>query len=124
MGLDMYLVKRTRNTNEKWHDVAYWRKSNQIRQWFVDTIGADFRDNTINPVTKENLEALVDTCKKVLADNKLAEKLLPTSEGFFFGSTDYGDWYFEDLKETIEKVEKVLAETDFDEEEIAYDEWY
>ena len=37
-------------------------------------------------------------CDKVLDDNSLAEELLPTRSGFFFGSTDYDEWYFEDIK--------------------------
>jgi hypothetical protein len=35
-----------------------------------------------------------------------AEFELPTAEGFFFGDTDYDEYYIQDLKDTIEIVEK------------------
>jgi hypothetical protein len=35
--------------------------------------------------------------------------VLPTAKGFFFGSYDYDEWYMEDMKLTIEQIDKVLA---------------
>ena len=40
--------------------------------------------------------------------------MLPTIEGFFFGSTNYDQWYIEKLKETVEQVERILKDTDLD----------
>lgn len=37
-------------------------------------------------------------------------ELLPTAGGFFFGSTDYDEYYLEDTKHTIEVLEPLLAE--------------
>lgn len=45
-----------------------------------------------------------------LEDNSLAHELLPVQEGFFFGSTDYDQWYWEDLKYTKETLTKLLNE--------------
>lgn len=56
----------------------------------------------------------------VMLDQSVAEELLPTTCGFFFGSTDYDEYYVEDLKNTIEIIDKVLAETDFENEMIYY----
>lgn len=55
-----------------------------------------------------------------IEDTSVAEKLLPTTSGFFFGSTDYDTYYIEDLKNTIEQIEKILEYTDFDKEYIVY----
>lgn len=55
-----------------------------------------------------------------VADIEKAKELLPTQGGFFFGSTDYDQWYMEDIKDTIEILTKVLEETDFDTQMIAY----
>ena len=44
-----------------------------------------------------------------MADNSKAEELLPTCSGFFFGSTDYDEYYFEDLKDSIGQMEKLKA---------------
>lgn len=47
---------------------------------------------------------------KVIKDASTAKELLPTQEGFFFGSTDYDQSYFADVKETKETLEQALAE--------------
>lgn len=124
MGLDMFLYKR-KNGTKTLEEVAYWRKANQIRNWIVQNTeyeaDADCEEYLLN---KETLENLVSDCKAVIAENTLADELLPTKSGFFFGSTEYDDWYFEDLKSTVKQVEKVLKETDWDNEDIYYYEWW
>ncbi len=42
----------------------------------------------------------------------VARKLLPTQEGFFFGSYDYDQWYMEDIKYTAKTLKKLLAKND------------
>ena len=51
---------------------------------------------------------------------EIAEEYLPTQGGFFFGGTDYDQYYMEDIESTIEILTNVLAETDFDKQMIAY----
>lgn len=53
-------------------------------------------------------------------DSSVAEELLPSQGGFFFGSTDYDEYYVEDVKNTINIVQKVLETTDFDNQMIYY----
>ena len=116
MGLDMYLSRRPKNSE----DVGYWRKANAIHKWFVDNV-QDGVDNCAEYVVyKSQLELLRDTCKRVLEDHSLAEELLPTESGFFFGSTEYNKWYFDDLETTVDIIDKVLAETDFYNYDITY----
>lgn len=50
----------------------------------------------------------------------VAEGLLPTQSGFFFGSTNYDEWYMQDIDSTIEILTKALEETDFDREMLVY----
>ena len=57
---------------------------------------------------------------KEIVNKELCEQLLPTQDGFFFGSTDYDEFYLDDVKLTSEILEKVLKETDFENEEIYY----
>lgn len=45
---------------------------------------------------------------KVVANLEIAKRLLPTQEGFFFGGTDYNEYYIDDLKRTIKIIEKCL----------------
>lgn len=55
-----------------------------------------------------------------VANPAVAQEYLPTTDGFFFGSTDYDQYYMEDIEHTIEVLEKVLKETDFENQIIAY----
>lgn len=96
------------------YEVGYWRKANQIHNWFMQNCAnRDEYDNPIDDckpveITVDKLEALLDACKKVLADHSLAETLLPTTSGFFFGSTEYDEDYFREIERTIEIIEPVL----------------
>lgn len=49
---------------------------------------------------------------KIVADSSLAQELLPSQEGFFFGCTDYDEGYVKDLDRTIEQLQPLLAEAD------------
>lgn len=51
---------------------------------------------------------------------EIAEELLPTQDGFFFGSTAYDQWYMADIEETIDILTRALETTDFDREMIVY----
>jgi len=46
---------------------------------------------------------------KKVEDSSVAEDLLPTRSGFFFGGTDYDEYYIEDLKDTKKILEEALA---------------
>jgi len=96
-------------------EVAYWRKANQIHNWFVQNVqnGVDECQNSY--VSREKLEELLDVCTKVIADNTLAETLLPSASGFFFGGTEYDEWYYQDVTNTIEYLTEILKEEEADE---------
>lgn len=55
-----------------------------------------------------------------IVDPIVAMELLPTTRGFFFGSTDYDEWYYDSVKYTAEKVREILETTDFETEMIYY----
>lgn len=57
---------------------------------------------------------------KYIEDPSVATELLPTTSGFFFGSTDYNEWYLDDVIYTIDALTRVLRETDFNHEIVAY----
>ncbi len=92
--------------------VAQWRKENAIHQWFVSNCQNGEDDCRSTHVSREQLEELRDTCRKVLADNSLADELLPTSSGFFFGSTDYNEWYIAGLTYTADTIDKLFTMPD------------
>ena len=91
-------------------EAMYWRKANAIHGWFVETV-QDGEDNCREyEVDKEQLQTLRDLCKDILEhpDAERDEDLEPT-EGFFFGSYNKDEWYYKDLKDTVEGLDKVLA---------------
>lgn len=88
--------------------VGYWRKANAIHKWFVDKCQEGVDECQKTWVGRDALQDLLDTVNKVLADRQLAAELLPSASGFFFGSTDYDDWYFQDLEDTKRICEAAL----------------
>lgn len=133
MGLDMYLIGKkyvSKYSDENLHtqlseltkgiginftpreitfECAYWRKANQIHKWFVDNVQNGVDNCEQYYVSTDVIAALVDTCKQVLNDHSLANKLLPTSSGFFFGSNEYDEFYFADLSDTIDMLEPLIS---------------
>jgi len=138
MGLDMYLYRREYVGGWVWNEdpkeqamynsileymgadrcvsspsahieltVAYWRKANAVHKWFCDLDGGRDECQSIY-VTKGNLIELRDLAKSVIKQPAMAGDVLPTAKGFFFGSYDYDDWYMEDMKNTVEQIDKVL----------------
>jgi len=132
MGLDMYLNARQFSSKDYFRpelyntlvkaapfaldtatlevNVAYWRKSNQIHAWFVKHVQGGKDDCREYSVSRDQLQLLIDTCKIVLMQKEEAVNLLPTQEGFFFGSYEYNEYYFGDLQDTIDQLERVLKE--------------
>jgi hypothetical protein len=171
MGLDMYLTKKTYVGAEYEHRkvtgkisikqngtpipiqfnrvsyiherVGYWRKANQIHNWFVTHVQEGIDNCAEYDVSKEQVLKLLDACKKVkeatilkdgaitngyvyengvkmpivaegkeMVNPELASILLPTASGFFFGSTDYDEYYMDDINNTIKIMEQILSESD------------
>ena len=150
MGLDMYLRKKTyvganyehRKVNGKIdlsvgdnrlnikfsrvsyivEEVGYWRKANQIHAWFVENVQNGVDECQESYVSKEDLIELRDICRTLNKSKsvKKAEELLPTQQGFFFGSEGYDEYYFEDIKETLKVLNSVIKEIEKDDAEIYY----
>jgi hypothetical protein len=119
--------------------VMYWRKANHIHYWFV-------KNSEMSYVTGEILLELLDVCKTVRdligksqkvskvgnnwnGENVIIETydcedevmgLLPTSEGFFFGSYEIDDYYLRKVVETIEGIEGLMNEEGEIEGEFTY----
>lgn len=52
---------------------------------------------------------LTKTGEQITNPNMVASKILPTQEGFFFGKTDYDSDYLQDLRDTIEIVNRAIS---------------
>ena len=129
-------------------EVMYWRKFNALHNWFVQNVQGGVDECQTSYVDREKIEELVGVLRQVkesleksakgvvevvggwrdgkeykvpletFLDTEVAEELLPTASGFFFGGTEYDEYYFEQVVETLEVLEKEL------EDEKAYDFYY
>lgn len=93
-------------------NVAYWRKANQIHKWFVDNVQKGEDNCGEYYVSKDRLKELLDTCKTAFL-HRDPSKLMPQG-GFFFGSTDVDEWYWHDIQNTIEQLNRIVNLRDFD----------
>jgi hypothetical protein len=57
---------------------------------------------------------------QVVAQPEIAASVLPTQSGFFFGNTDYDEYYLQDLRDTIEQIEPLLTDERFKGCEFSY----
>jgi hypothetical protein len=84
---------------------AYWRKANQIHNWFVKNVQNNVDDCGEYYVSHEKLEELLNTCRQAYLERN--PSLLAPVGGFFFGNTDIDQYYWEDVKRTIDKIKKI-----------------
>lgn len=90
-------------------EAMYWRKANHIHQWFVDNCQDGKDECQLTYVSREHLTALREVCRAVLADRTQAANLLPSQSGFFFGGTEYDEYYFEETQRTADALDALLA---------------
>lgn len=89
--------------------VGYWSKANAIHKWFVDNVANGVDDCRPIYFNLGTLEELKKLCLEVLSAHEKAEELLPTGGGFFFGSTDYDETYYEDLMDTVKIIDHAIS---------------
>jgi hypothetical protein len=99
--------------------VGYWRKANAIHAWFVKHVQNGEDECEPHGVDPQQLVALLETCRSVLQHKgtpkaaEMADAILPPQAGFFFGSTEVDDWYWEGITETIEMLERITTNARF-----------
>lgn len=101
-------------------EVGYWRKANHIHDWFVKNIQDNNDDCGYYDVSVEQLKELLGLVEAVLDKPNKAKELLPTSEGFFFGGTNYDESYFEQLENTKEIINKIFGIVNLKEFSLTY----
>jgi hypothetical protein len=98
-------------------EVMYWRKVNAVHNWFVEKVQDGVDNCGTYYVSRDKLNELLEVCKRVVdkqGDTDVAHELLPSATGFFFGGTDYDEYYYEGLLWTIEGIERILTNPAFD----------
>ena len=128
MGLDMYIYKNKtveydqerREKTVKISEVLYLRKANQIHRYIVENLAGGVDECQEICMDIEDIKTLNDICKRIVKESRvegdiitnpeLAQGLLPTQAGFFFGDTDYDEHYIDDLKEYIRQADEIIAD--------------
>lgn len=122
MGLDMFLIKDngcdSLDSFEFDSELVYWRKANQIHNYFC-MVGEPIATEVFYKLKREDLLELIKYIEAILSKeepdrSKLAKVMLPTVGGFFFGSTVYDKYYYEDLIYTKKELLELLESDDSD----------
>lgn len=122
MGLDMYLSsyddwdEKKNDLKEDWNELYYWRKCNWLHKYFCDH-GIEKENEILYIIPKEEIINLMYKISLVLkAKDKVrsAKKNLPTHSGFFYGGTDYDDWYFNSLLCVLNEMSELLLDHNYD----------
>jgi len=48
---------------------------------------------------------------RAILNGETVAEILPTQGGFFFGGTDYDEWYIQNLENTVAQLDRALANT-------------
>lgn len=106
-------------------EVGYWRKANAIHSWIVNNCADGLDECQQICMPKQKVEELHQLACFVLGskDDPNAEQIalenLPPANGFFFGPTEIGDWYWDDIQHTINVLSYAL-QSDFSKSQIIY----
>ncbi len=121
-------------------EIGYWRKFNALHNWFVANTQDGEDNCQESYVNGEKMEELLQTLLKVkevletapkkkvsvkvgysngkdvfeeievVEDEKILDELLPTTSGFFFGGTEYDEYYKDEVERTIKFLEDLKVE--------------
>lgn len=95
---------------------AYWRKANAIHNWFVNNAQDGADDCREYDVSREQLKELLKLCRKIAKNHEKAAELLPAIVGYCIGDTEYDEYYYLDIDDTIRKLSQVLKNSTKDNE--------
>jgi len=94
-------------------DGMYLRKANAIHNYIVENHAGGVDECQIIELSRNDLKTLWHVVKSVVNDRSLAPERLPTSSGFFFGGTEYDDWYFDSLERFEKELDEMLKRDDW-----------
>lgn len=146
MGLDQYFELhstckvnpiQTDSGNDLYHEM-YFRKHNALHAWLIRDDHKDPNDpevfgiavtfgslRKLHKVLSGLVFAIEEQKKGTITMEELISKCkteYPTKSGFFFGSTEYDNWYFDDVQDDYNAVNSIVtANQDAKDDEIALD---
>ena len=157
--IEIEVVHKTENVEKQYvitersdATLASFRKVNFIQKFFKDKYKVPNNEHV--DITKEDLQELADLCERVISKfeewdgtkealdsddcveppkhiQEYAAELLPTCEGFFFGSIAYDNRYFNNVKDVLKTVREIIQEVedtyeveDADKYQLLYRAWW
>ena len=99
-------------------EVGYWRKFNALHAWFVETFQGGVDECQSSLVDPEVLRGLFD--QLLIINKKNAKAIMPTQGGFFFGGTDYDQYYWQDIEALKKFLLHLFDGNDFKETTLMY----
>ena len=102
--IDGKIIKGFDNPSYITQEVAYWRKFNALHGYIVDNF-ANGEDIC------QEIWLDYDDIESILKALKNEENQLEPTEGFFFGSQEKDEWYYEDVENAIKVFESILKDS-------------
>lgn len=89
--------------------VGYWRKANAIHNWFVKNVQDGEDDCKQYYVGTKSILDLYATVVECLEGGiEVAVNKFPPTAGFFFGSTEIDEYYWQDLEDTKRMLQPIV----------------
>ncbi|MEL4016931.1 hypothetical protein [Dryocola clanedunensis] len=123
MGLDLWFFEQMRALPDSDHyeTTGYFRKVNPLLYWIDRHVGQVYNRNLME-ITEMHLILLLSDLQSLTPDNCCA--VFPTIEGFFYGYTDYGEAYWQDIHTLTRWVKETLDTFDFDKNRLLFYAWW
>lgn len=104
------------------YQIGYFRKFNALHSYIVKTFADGIDECQDIILYKEDVEKIKKVLDDVLKANTVgkAKELLPVQSGFFFGGTDYDEFYFDDVKVAADLMQRLLDNFDFENYQLVY----
>ena len=101
---------------------VYWNKHNHITAWISEKIFGNPKDNIqkdIGVLTKKDLLALRDDCRKVIEhcvlpngelniDEAYCEEIFPNLDIAFSGNRSYDQYFIEEITDSMNDIDRLL----------------
>lgn len=98
----------------------YYCKANQIQNYFEERFyedGNDYDgdeyDNVVTKIDDLTIDDIITRINNIELSKETAKEEFPTTEGFFYGSTEYDEFYFEknnEFKSDLIELQKIRNE--------------
>lgn len=87
---------------------GYFRKFNALHGWLVENIQGGIDNCQDSYFPEEKQEELMTICEKILEakSDEISQSLLPTTTGFFFGNQEYDEYYYNNVQELLDLLNR------------------